>query len=384
MGVSAVRLMATSRSTVMASLARSPWPMMRRNWASASSIPAAVQRRHMSPDCQRLTLRLMRRTVSIIDSHGFVEASVRLSGPRTPEAGDGEGLLEAFAQRRGRAGVAAVQLGGEHAELVERAVVVIERPRHPQAPAHERPVTLGQVAEHVALSLKYGVSSRAAAQPVLLRGWGDRLGSVLFRRLSSHTVSVGAVPAAQFLVGRSVGQNATGVRRGRSCRAAGARGGEGLLERQDVPAGDQDLARDGGLGGVALAAAALLDVEVELMPWVVRSPRLLGGLDRRPAQHGRAGPRELAGAGLLPGLVDARCQPGVADELAGGREARDVADLAGDRETEQIADPGDRDQQPDASVGARQRPQLLLDRDQAFVEHPDNRDRLGDRAPPDL
>jgi hypothetical protein len=32
---------------------------------SASSIPAAVQRRHMSPFCQRLTLRLVRRTVSI-------------------------------------------------------------------------------------------------------------------------------------------------------------------------------------------------------------------------------------------------------------------------------------------------------------------------------
>ena len=53
--------------------------MILRNWASASSMPAAVQRRHMSPFCQRLTLRLVRRTHSIIDSHGFVEASVRLS-----------------------------------------------------------------------------------------------------------------------------------------------------------------------------------------------------------------------------------------------------------------------------------------------------------------
>ena len=44
----------------------------------------AVQRRHMSPLDQCLTLRAMRRTVSIIDSHGFVEASVRLSRPRTP------------------------------------------------------------------------------------------------------------------------------------------------------------------------------------------------------------------------------------------------------------------------------------------------------------
>jgi hypothetical protein len=38
----------------------------------------------MSPDCQRLTLRATRRTVSIIDSHGFVEAKVRFRRPRTP------------------------------------------------------------------------------------------------------------------------------------------------------------------------------------------------------------------------------------------------------------------------------------------------------------
>ncbi len=47
-------------------------------------MPAAVQRRHMSPFCQRLTLRATRRTVSIIDSDGFVEASVRFRRPRTP------------------------------------------------------------------------------------------------------------------------------------------------------------------------------------------------------------------------------------------------------------------------------------------------------------
>ena len=46
---------------------------------SASSIPAAVQRRHISPERQRLTLRLVRRTHSIIDSQGLVEASVVFS-----------------------------------------------------------------------------------------------------------------------------------------------------------------------------------------------------------------------------------------------------------------------------------------------------------------
>src|SRR3954447_9099069 len=99
-------------------------------------------------------------------------------------------------------------------------------------------------------------------------------------------------PGCSIPCGPSGGQNATGVRRNRSFRAARARGIEGLLEGEDVPAGDHDLARDGGLGGVALAAAALLDVEVELMPRVVRPPGLLVGLDRGPAQHPRAALRE--------------------------------------------------------------------------------------------
>src|SRR3954469_9855246 len=44
----------------------------------------------------------------------------------------------------------------------------------------------------------------------------------------------------------------------RSRRRNGGRGGAGLewlLAGEDVPGGDQDLARDGGLGGVALAVA---------------------------------------------------------------------------------------------------------------------------------
>jgi hypothetical protein len=43
---------------------------------AASSMPAAVQRRHMSPLCQRLTLRLVARQMPIIDSIGFVEDKV--------------------------------------------------------------------------------------------------------------------------------------------------------------------------------------------------------------------------------------------------------------------------------------------------------------------
>jgi hypothetical protein len=38
----------------------------------------------MSPDCQRLTLRAVRRTHSIIDSQGLVEASVCFRLPQIP------------------------------------------------------------------------------------------------------------------------------------------------------------------------------------------------------------------------------------------------------------------------------------------------------------
>src|SRR5512133_209944 len=42
---------------------------------------------------------------------------------------------------------------------------------------------------------------------------------------------------------------------GRRASCGGARWLEGLLAREDVPGGDEDLARDSGLGGVGLAVA---------------------------------------------------------------------------------------------------------------------------------
>ena len=50
--------------------------MMRRSRRSASGLSAAVQRNLISPEDQRLTLRCVRRTISIIDSHGLVDSSV--------------------------------------------------------------------------------------------------------------------------------------------------------------------------------------------------------------------------------------------------------------------------------------------------------------------
>src|SRR3954462_8359710 len=108
-------------------------------------------------------------------------------------------------------------------------------------------------------------------------------------------------------------------------RRAGAKGqrAAGARARASWRSGSSG---NGRLGRVALAGAALLDVEVELVPGVVRPPRLLGGLDRRPVKHRRPRSRQLSGSGLLPGLVDPWREAGVADQLARRRKPGDVAD----------------------------------------------------------
>ena len=110
---------------------------------------------------------------------------------------------------------------------------------------------------------------------------GVEVGSFLFRRSGRRRVFVGAVSASQFHAGPSGGQKAAGACRGRI--GPPWRGGlEGLLAGEDVPGGDQDLARDGGLGRVL--AGALGEIGVELVPGVGRSPGMLGGFDGGPAQ----------------------------------------------------------------------------------------------------
>src|SRR5437899_7297948 len=102
--------------------------MIFRNWRSASSMPAAVQRSAISPEDQRLTLRWVRRTISIIDSHGVRRFERAPERAADAEAGERERFFHAFAQRASGAGVRAVELAGESAELVERAHVIVERP----------------------------------------------------------------------------------------------------------------------------------------------------------------------------------------------------------------------------------------------------------------
>jgi hypothetical protein len=77
--------------------ARCLQPMILRNWRSASSMPAAIHLRHMSPLDQCFTLCEVRRQISIIDSIGFVEDSVRQELPIDPEPLRRHGLLESFA-----------------------------------------------------------------------------------------------------------------------------------------------------------------------------------------------------------------------------------------------------------------------------------------------
>src|SRR5215207_3651544 len=86
---------------------------------------------------------------------------------------------------------------------------------------------------------------------------GGAGGLFLFRRLVRR-LFVGAASASQFHAGPSGGQKAAGA-----CRDVGgparlrAGGLERLLAAEDVPAGDQDLARDGGLGRVLAVRLAM-------------------------------------------------------------------------------------------------------------------------------
>src|SRR5712691_4805624 len=108
--------------------------MIFRNCRSASSMPAAVQRSAISPDDQRFTLRWVRRTISIIARVGRLERALQVAGDAEP--GERERLVHPFAQRAGRAGIRAVELAGEQTQLLERAVVVVERPRPAQPLLH--------------------------------------------------------------------------------------------------------------------------------------------------------------------------------------------------------------------------------------------------------
>ena len=84
------------------------------------------------------------------------------------------------------------------------------------------------------------------------------------------------------------------------------------------------------------------------------------GLDERPAQIARTLLWEVTAKVAFAGLVDAGAEAAVAGEFARSGEARDVADLGGDRVGEHPADPGHGQQQRDVAVVGAEPAQLAL------------------------
>ena len=144
--------------------------MMRRNCCSASSIPSAVQRRHISPVCQRLTLRLVRRQISIIDSQGFGRLEHSFQIASDPKPRERECLLEALVERASGAGMRAFELGSERVQLIERSLVVRVGPGLAETTLERRPTALRELLEHVA----FFVADTALDRRVLAEDVPDR------------------------------------------------------------------------------------------------------------------------------------------------------------------------------------------------------------------
>src|SRR6266536_3814991 len=104
-----------------------------------------------------------------------LERALQVAGDAEPA--ERERLLHLFAQRAGGAGVAAVELRGERSQLIERAAVVVERPRAAQPLLHARPVALGEVVGHVALLVPHASLHGRPAEDVADR-LAERLGAV--------------------------------------------------------------------------------------------------------------------------------------------------------------------------------------------------------------
>jgi len=112
--------------------------------------------------------------------------------------------------------------------------------------------------------------------------------------------------------------------------------------------------------GAALLAEPALGVLIAI--GVDRVPeRVHGRLEHRPAQVARSLLGQRGAAVLVTGLIHARAQTCVAAQLLRRREAVDVADLGGDRERQQPADPGHRQQQRDIRVIGSAEAQLAVD-----------------------
>jgi len=131
----------------------------------------------MSPDCQRLTLRLVRRVNSTIDSIGFVLWSVRLSRPLIPRR-----VSVSVSSRPSRSDAAAPGCDrssspGELAQAVECDRVVLAGPGPAHARLDGRAVALGQVLEDVAFLVANAALHRHRAEHLVDRG-PERLAAI--------------------------------------------------------------------------------------------------------------------------------------------------------------------------------------------------------------
>src|SRR6266511_6420984 len=100
------------------------------------------------------------------------------------------------------------------------------------------------------LSLKKGCVSISRLVDGTSSGAPGRWMLISFLAFGVHTVSVGAVSASQFHKGPSGGQSHVGACRDRGAPGRSRGGVEGLVAGEHEPGGDQDLARDRGLGRV--------------------------------------------------------------------------------------------------------------------------------------
>src|SRR5262249_53668929 len=150
----------------------------------------------------------------------------------------------------------------------------------------------------------------------------------------------GFAPVAQFTRGPSCGQNLLGA-----CRSKGLVAVEHVPDRFGEFAGDVE---HGDLAAAFAAVAVELASEDGLVGGVAAGG--LGGLHQRPPQVVGSVLSERTAPVALAGLVDLRAQPRVADELDRRGKARDVAELARDREGEDPADSGTGQQEWDVAV----------------------------------
>jgi hypothetical protein len=149
----------------------------------------------------------------------------------------------------------------------------------------------------------------------------------------------------------------------------GQRGaGEGvvLAAGDHLPAQHRQLARGGHHGDLHAAPRAHALIERAQRSWGLdRDP---GGLDEHPARVRAALPGDAAMAGgLASGLLEARVQPEIADELVRRGEALEVADGGGDRHRHGDVDAGDRHQPLGVLTSHGDPRELLVDQRQLLA-----------------